>query len=103
MIKLFGNEITMTRGDTVRLGLTLLNMDNTEYELQEGDKVYFTVKSGDRERISREVSEGIILYPADTAILEYGKYDYDVEVVRANGDVNTVIVSKLIICKEVRE
>lgn len=101
MLKLFGNNITMTRGDTVRLALSLKNADGTPYELQEGDKVYFSIRTEEMV-ISREVTDEVVIYPADTAELEYGTYDYDVEVVLANGDVNTVIVAKVEVMKEVR-
>lgn len=104
MLKVFGNDIALTRGDTARLALKVKNADGTIYELQEGDKVYFTIRSADGEEIvSREVTNGIVIYPADTAGLPYGTYDYDVEVVLANGDVNTIIVAKLDVRKEVRE
>lgn len=104
MLKIFGDEIAMTRGDTVRMNLSLVDARKNPYELKEGDTAYFTVKKDSEVVISKEVSEGeIVIYPNDTASLEYGTYDYDVEVALGNGDINTVIVSTISICREVKE
>lgn len=105
MLKIFGNEISMTRGDTARLVLSLFDADGKNYSLKEGDSAYFTVANPDGAKIiSKEIKEGeVVIFPNDTGALDYGVYDYDIEVVLANGDVCTVIVSTFSVCKEVRE
>lgn len=87
------NKIEVIQGDT---GILNLSLDN--YSLQDGDKVYFTVKSGfDSERfIFKEITNfkqgraKIILTAVDTNI-NVGAYLYDVQCNLADGRVDTVI------------
>ena len=102
MLKVKKNKITLTRGDTLRLNLTLMN-GNEEYELQAGDRVRFALKHpeyntdgtdfADTEPLIVKQMEGgvLVLQPEDTKELGFGNYVYDVELTYANGDVDTVI------------
>ena len=86
-------KIKLIQGDT---GIIELALDN--YELKEGDKVYFTVKENyDTETlIFKEVTEfqdgkaRIILTGIDTN-LKKGIYMYDVQCNLADGRIDTVI------------
>jgi len=87
------NRITVIQGDT---GILDLALDN--YQLKEGDKVYFTVKEGyDGERlIFKEVTEftdgkAKFIFTAEDTNLEAGTYKYDVQCNLADGRVDTVI------------
>ena len=44
MYKTLGNNITLTRGDTLQLKVSLYNQDGTEYEPASGDVIRFTMK-----------------------------------------------------------
>lgn len=102
MLKVFGNEISMTRGDTARLTLSLYDGDGKAYEPQEGDRIRFTVSDEVGILISKDITNGeIIIYPNDTVPLDYGVYDYDIQAELGNGDISTAIVSTLTLCKEV--
>ena len=44
MYKTLGNNITLTRGDTLQLKVSLYNQDGTEYEPASGDVIRFAMK-----------------------------------------------------------
>lgn len=101
------NNITLTRGDSASIAVALKNPDNTDYTLQSGDELLFTVKYNcitEDIIIQKNISSDAIinLIPSDTASLLYGEYFYDVQLTRANGSVNTVIPPRdFIVAKEV--
>ena len=93
MLTINGNDICLTRGDTAELNITVLSASGTEYELQAGDKITFTVKKNvytEDVLIEKEGAQ-IIIEPADTKELAYGEYTYDVQVTLADGTVSTII------------
>ena len=109
--------ITMTRGDTAELQIGCL-IDDTEYVPQEGDVVTFAVKhqtqKGDKYKEYEDQTavcqitvpnDTLILeiQPSDTRPLEFGTYDYQVDIEFADGKVNTFIESTLKITKEVHK
>lgn len=90
--------ITMTRGDTVRIDLTIKVRGTSEpYTPQEGDIIKFTVKAdyADEEPLITKyiaIDEMVLeLLPEDTKPLPFGRYVYDIELTTANGDVDTII------------
>ena len=89
--------IRLTRGDTARLTVPITNeVDEKEYELQEGDTLKITVKKdcNDEEPCLQKIVTGgntFHIEPKDTADMKFGKYKYDVELETAAGDVYTVI------------
>ena len=92
------NEIISTRGDTIYRQINI-NKNGTAYTLQDGEKVYFTVKLDNTAVIKKEfgyadlIDGKIILKiePSETDNLSLGTYAYDVEVHFLNGDVATII------------
>lgn len=106
MLKCEGNTIHLTRGDSAVLLLKIRKDDDTEYELQAGDSVLFTVKNSVYDTaviIQKKLIDGAIkLTPSDTKDLQYGTFYYDVELTQTDGFVATVIgPQKLIIEPEV--
>lgn len=106
MLTCDGNTIHLTRGDSAVLLLKIRKNDDTEYELQAGDSVLFTVKNSVYDTsviIQKKLINGVIkLNPDDTKNLQYGTYYYDVELTQTDGFVATVISpQKLIIEPEV--
>lgn len=101
------NNVTLTRGDNASIAVALKNPDGSDYTLQSGDVLLFTVKYNcitEDIIIQKDISsDGIInLIPSDTNDLLYDVYFYDVQLTRANGDVNTVIPPRdFIVAKEV--
>ena len=92
------NEIISTRGDTIYRQINI-NKNGTAYTLQDGEKLYFTVKLDNTAVIKKEFGYAdlvdgkviVKILPEETNALPYGSYSYDVEVHFLNGDVATII------------
>lgn len=91
-----GTKITMTRGDTVRIQVAI-DIDGEEYTPQEGDVVRFAAKKAwtDEEPciLITIPNDTLVLTiePNDTKELEFGAYNYDLQITFANGDVATFV------------
>ena len=102
--KISGNSITLTRGDTLRVKVTILDNEE-EYTPIGGDSVRFALKHKTKTADGGEYldPEPLILktIPNDTLILElepsdtkelaFGAYDYDIELTYEDGTVDTFI------------
>lgn len=102
------NTITLTRGDTFKALLTINNPDGTEYTPMEGDSIRFALKENVEDRkclILKEIPTDtmlLVLNPEDTEDMEFGTYVYDIQLTKANGDIDTFITaSKLKLTEEV--
>ena len=71
------NGISLTRGDTFKAKVTITDSEGAPYQPNEGDKIRFAMKKDYDDE--------------DTKSLEFGKYVYDVELTKVNGDVDTFI------------
>lgn len=103
-----GTDITLTRGDTLKALVRAEYQDGTDYVPQEGDKIRFACKERYTDRavlIEKDIPTDtmiLVLNPEDTEHLEFGRYVYDIQLTRANGDVDTFITkAKLKIAEEV--
>lgn len=110
MLKIIGNNIYLTRGDTLTLVLTLTK-DGEAYEVDPDDSIRFAISTG----YEGEVAYNLIHeqpVPIDTLqftvassvtkTLDYKAYNYDVEITHPDGAVDTVISGKLHITGEVK-
>lgn len=91
-----GFKIKLTRGDTFRAEVKIMNPDGSAYELQQGDAVRFRCvrKKGDSDAlIQKAIGSDLILElePHDTSHLAFGTYFYDIQLTKAGGDVDTFI------------
>lgn len=92
--------IRLTRGDTARLTVPITNeMDNRIYEMDPNDTLAFTIKKNVKSDTSlvQKICIGSNTFhiaPTDTEELSFGKYVYDVQLTKTNGDVYTVIEPK---------
>ena len=108
MLSINGNEIKMTRGDTVVLNMTIYTPEGKVYELNSGDKLYFTVKTLPKDEKTPPLIEkvftcnDITLEPIDTQFLKYGRYFWDSTLEFADGSINTVASGWLTLGYEVR-
>lgn len=94
MYKVYNNGmIKMVRGDTVIFKVRIIDSNDTDYELQEGDMVTFTVKqrSADITPLIQKHGDLIKIDPEDTSCLPFGRYFYDVQLTFADGTVDTII------------
>lgn len=113
-VKIKKNLITLTRGDTMRLGI-IMTMDGTPYEPEAGDTLRFTLK---RNLLNAAKSEYVDpepliekTIPIDTLILElepedtkglgFGTYAYDIQITFADGAVDTFLFGQLVLTPEV--
>lgn len=108
------NRITMTRGDTLRLQITM-GRDGEAYVPTEGDVIRFAVKHPTLNDSKTEYvdPEPLLMktIPTDTLMLElesedtkplgFGRYDYDIQITFADGTVDTFISGSLKLTKEV--
>lgn len=97
MFKTLGNNITLTRGDTLNLEVALYNADGTQYEPDAGDVIRFAMKKNydDAQPILNITipNETLMLtiQPNDTKQLDFGPYVYDLEITKTDGTVDTFI------------
>lgn len=98
MIKINGSTIKMTRGDTLRVTLTLKDEDGNPYTPLPGDSIRFAMKRSydeDTPLILKDIPNDtleLVLNPEDTKDLpQPSAYVYDIEITYANGDVDTFI------------
>lgn len=108
MYKIEGTAITLTRGDSFYAEVIMKNPDKTDYTPQQGDSVRFALKKKYQDAeplILKQIPTNTLvlhLEPEDTKSLPFGKYVYDIELTKANGDVDTFIYeSEFEIAKEV--
>lgn len=110
MRKVDNNRITLTRGDTLAVEVELTEADGAPYEYTEGDKIRFAISEGYDSELNYhliyedEFSAETLIFtmPAsETKKLRYKTYNYDVELTRANGAVETVISSQITVTGEV--
>ena len=106
--KVRNNTIYLTRGDTFKAHLTITYPDGSVYTPIEGDRIRFALKEDiDDEEclILNEIPIDtmlLVIYPEQTKDLDFGTYVYDIQLTKANGDVDTFITaSKFKITAEV--
>lgn len=102
MLKIVGNKISLTRGDSAYITLKVYDADKNEYELQEGDAINCQVRTAPNTgelvitgTILHEEDGTIVWYirPEDTSDLSVGRYFWDAQLTTSNGDVFTFITS----------
>ena len=106
MLYLNGNNITLTRGDTLQLQVDICYYDGEAYQPVEGDVVQFFLKPQYKPGVVVEVD-----IPIDTLVLELGAdvtkalpsgyFAYDIQLTKADGYVDTFLSGTLIITEEV--
>jgi hypothetical protein len=106
--KVQGNTIFLTRGDTFKAHLSINNPDGSVYTPVEGDTVRFALKENIEDQeclILKNIPIDtmlLVLEPQDTKPLDFGSYIYDIQLTKANGEVDTFITaSKLKLTAEV--
>jgi len=90
-----GNNIALTRGDTLRLEVEILDESGEIYTPGAGDVVRFAMKrfySDAAVTLEKIITDGVLLIePADTKGLPFGTYFYDIQLTTAAGVVDTFI------------
>ena len=89
--------IALTRGDTARLTVSIVNDDSGEpYEIQNDDTLTLSIKKTVKDEnalVSKTIdgTDTFHIEPKDTSELSFGMYVYDVQLTTSDGDVYTVI------------
>lgn len=105
MIKIKGNTIEMTRGDTLIVTVGIMDSDGQDYTPDANDSIRFALKHAEMTLgrkgykdadplITKTIpndSRVLQLEPADTKGLDFGEYVYDIELTHASGVVDTFI------------
>ena len=87
VLKVEYGDIFLTRGDSASFSVRVTQPDGAEYRLEPGDAMVFTVK-----RSTDDARHVFSIDPEDTSGLDYGEYQYDVQLTRARGNrVSTVL------------
>lgn len=96
-----GNEISMIRGDSETIQVSCRDMNDEKIKFISGDRVYMTVKESihTSEKLFQKVIETftedgdaiIEINPEDTKNMCFDTYVYDVQFVKADGKVTTII------------
>lgn len=114
MVTIEDNTITMTRGDTLKTEVSVI-VDDEEYAPADGDVITFAVKHSAMNTLKTAYTDAaplilktipngsllLELMPEDTKGLGFGSYDYECEIVFADGTTDTFISDRLILTKEV--
>ena len=99
-MKIQGTNISMTRGDSEAIKVTVKDTIENVVPLLTGDTIYFTVREYTLnttkiiEKIITEFDDGealITINPQDTNDLSFAYYVYDIQLTRENGMVKTII------------
>ena len=110
-MKIKGTNISMTRGDSEAIKVTVKDTLGNVVPLVTGDTIYFTVRDHMMsttkiiEKIITEFDDGqalITIDPQDTNDLRFAPYVYDIQLTRENGMVKTIVTpSQFLITGEV--
>lgn len=104
MIK--NNAIVLTRGDTLKVKVSIKTAKGDEYKPAQNDVIRFAMKKHYNDRktlILKEIPNDtliLMLEPSDTKDLEFGKYVYDVQLTNGDGEVDTFITKAQFILTE---
>ena len=95
MLKVKGNNLYLTRGDTAFLKIELTDNKGERYEMKDGDALYFRMKRSTTSRdilVEKQIADGALqINESDTKDLDFGMCRYEVELVMAEGHHYTVI------------
>ena len=109
MLKIDGHRITLTRGDTLTITLTLKKGTQT-YTPEQGDVIRFALSKGYKGepayelKLSKTIPNDTLTFTLSSAetALDYRDYNYDIEITHDDGTVDTFISSTLTIIGEVK-
>lgn len=102
------NKITMTRGDTAIFKISIDYLTTGDpYIPRKGDVIRFTLKKYLSDRTALLVKDILIdtlllrIDSEETAGLPFGRYYYDIQLIRPDGKIDTFISDILMLTKEV--
>lgn len=101
MISVSGDTITMTRGDTETLTVTVLDSDGESYTLGEDEYIELCIKASvddDTALVVKTTTDGDITFDRDdTWSMDVGKYVYNIRVEDGSTSFHTIIEGKFVL------
>ena len=101
-LKINGTTISLTRGDTCKIGVDIFNPDGSLYVPVQGDSVRFAMKKNyksDTVIMEKDIPINTLLLriePEDTKSLpQPSEYVYDIQLTHANGEIDTFIAKAI--------
>jgi hypothetical protein len=101
IVKVVGTNLSMIRGDTESITVSLSDETGNKINFELGDTLYFTIKDNVntvnkvmQKQITDFNEDGnavIEILPSDTKELKYKEYVYDIQLTREDGTVTTII------------
>lgn len=97
MYSVSGNKIIMSRGDTIKVLVTIKNRNGEPYEPRSGENIRFFCKkylTDTNMIIEKDIpidTRILTLNPEDTEKLIPGYYYFDIRLFHQNGDIDTFI------------
>ncbi len=97
MYEVKGKTITMTRGDTVKIDVTMKDANGNVYTPLPGEVIRFKVKKNWFDKTALlEIPIPIStmrlhIAPENTSTWAFGQYVFDIQITHNNGDVDTFI------------
>lgn len=105
MFKINKTEIHMTRGDSAQFTVNLVFSNGIQYTMEPTDQLRFSMKQEQATELSLQKTvtgtATFNLVPADTNQLKYGKYKYDIQLLRGEEVYTVVPYADLFLEKEV--
>lgn len=105
MYRVVNNNISIIRGDSATITLTITDANGDPYVILPTDSVTMMVRQNPNSEavISKTFTDAVLnIAPADTSSLPCGNYVYDVQLVHADGWTDTIIpVHQFIVLPEV--
>ena len=98
MLTIEDGVISLTRGDTAYLAISIQNDDGTDYEFHDGDTLTLSVKKDYNDEtpylFQKTIAGGspsFNILPTDTQGKDYGTYYYDIQWNTYLGEVFTIV------------
>ena len=105
-VKIINNNITLTRGDTLKTKIDILDSEGNAYVPVEEDHIRFAMKkyTDDTCCILKEIPyDTLVLHlePQDTKSLQHSEYVYDIQITMTDGTVDTFLTGRFTLMQEV--
>jgi hypothetical protein len=98
MFSVINSTVSLTAGDTASLNIEIIDPSTkSKYTMQTGDKIYLSLKSDLKDTDYTLQVSGLPFNftPAMTAYIKPGDYLYDIQLVKADGSVVTLMPPRI--------
>lgn len=110
MFSINGTQINLTRGDTARFNVDIVDENGSPFTFSIGDRLTLTVKKTTtdpnvlfqivNEKDATNSIEVFHIEPSHTSPMDFGSYKYDIQLTLVSGDNYTIIPPSTILITE---